>query len=182
MDEGQGKIRESETTIRAAVPEDLDTILGLIAMAVEYMKGQGIRQWSDGYPNAEVLMADIRRGESYVCHIGGQIVGTAALSLGEEPTYRQIFNGGWLTSGPYGVIHRIAVDDSHKGQGVAASFVDYIEKMCISRGIYSVRVDTHEDNVSMQRMLKKHGFTYCGVIYLASGDARVAFEKVLGEG
>lgn len=176
---GAGEV--PETTIRAAVPEDLDAMLGLIAMAVAYMKQQGIRQWSDGYPNAEVLMADICRGESYVCEAGGRIIGTAALSLREETTYRRIFDGGWLTEGAYGVIHRIAVDDRAKGCGVAAAFVDYIEKMCISHGIYAVRVDTHEDNLSMQRMLKKHGFVRCGIIYLASGDARVAFEKVLGE-
>jgi hypothetical protein len=30
----------------------------------------------------------------------------------------------------------------------------------------------------MQRGLKRCGFEYCGIIHLASGDERLAFEKV----
>lgn len=58
-----------DAVMRAAAADDLDAMMGLIAMAVAYMKRQGIRQWSDGYPNARGLMEDIRRGESYVCDI-----------------------------------------------------------------------------------------------------------------
>jgi hypothetical protein len=31
----------------------------------------------------------------------------------------------------------------------------------------------------MRRMLEKHGFVYCGIIYLQNGDERVAYEKLL---
>ena len=30
----------------------------------------------------------------------------------------------------------------------------------------SIRMDTHDDNLSMQRFLIKYGFEYCGTIYL----------------
>ena len=107
------------------------------------------------------------------------IAATAALSLRDESNYEKIFEGRWKTSGPYGVIHRIAVDDRFKGTGVAAAFVDHIEKMCINRGIYAVRVDTHRDNRSMDRFLRKHGFDRCGIIYVEDGTQRVAYEKEL---
>ena len=29
----------------------------------------------------------------------------------------------------------------------------------------------------MQRALEKSGFAYCGIIYLASGDERLAYQK-----
>ena len=29
----------------------------------------------------------------------------------------------------------------------------------------------------MQYNIEKYGFTYCGIIYLASGDARLAYQK-----
>jgi hypothetical protein len=29
----------------------------------------------------------------------------------------------------------------------------------------------------MQHNILKHGFTYCGIIYLASGDERLAYQK-----
>ena len=39
-----------------------------------------------------------------------------------------------------------------------------------------LRIDTHEDNVPMQNLLKKLGFTYCGTIYVLRDSARMAFE------
>ena len=39
-----------------------------------------------------------------------------------------------------------------------------------------LRADTHADNIPMQSCLQKNGFAYCGVIYLANGDPRRAYE------
>ena len=41
-----------------------------------------------------------------------------------------------------------------------------------------LRIDTHEDNLVMQHVLEKNGFTKCGIIYLESGDPRLAYEKL----
>ena len=43
----------------------------------------------------------------------------------------------------------------------------------------NIRIDTHRDNRIMQHVLEKFGFTYCGIIYLLSGDERLAFQKEL---
>ena len=43
----------------------------------------------------------------------------------------------------------------------------------------SIRIDTHRDNIPMQKMLNKNGFIYCGIIYLLDGKERFAFEKPL---
>lgn len=172
LTQGSLKIRHSHV-------EDLPRIMEIIAMAVDYMKENHIDQWSENYPDRGRFLQDIEKNESYICQIGGCIAATAALSLRDESNYEKIFEGRWKTSGPYGVIHRIAVDDRFKGTGVAAAFVDHIEKMCINRGIYAVRVDTHRDNRSMDRFLRKHGFDRCGIIYVEDGTQRVAYEKEL---
>ena len=31
----------------------------------------------------------------------------------------------------------------------------------------------------MQHIIERHGFTYCGIIYLASGDERLAYQRVV---
>ena len=31
----------------------------------------------------------------------------------------------------------------------------------------------------MQHNLLKHGFSYCGIIYLANGDERLAYQRIL---
>jgi len=42
-----------------------------------------------------------------------------------------------------------------------------------------LRIDTHGDNVVMQRVLEGLGFTRCGIIYIEEdNDPRIAFEKV----
>lgn len=171
---------KSGLLVRKSGFEDVSRIMEIIAMAVEYMKSHSIAQWNSDYPKKEQFLLDIARGESYVCILDGEIAGTAALSLEEEPNYLKIYNGCWISAGNYGVIHRLAVDDRRKGHGIAKAFVDYIEKMCINAGISAVRVDTHRDNGAMRRFLEKQGFIYCGVIYLPDGNPRVAYEKILG--
>ena len=42
----------------------------------------------------------------------------------------------------------------------------------------NIRIDTHRDNLIMQHNLLKHGFTYCGIIYLASGSPRLAYQRL----
>ena len=39
-----------------------------------------------------------------------------------------------------------------------------------------IRIDTHADNVIMHHVLRKYGFTRCGVIFLANGDPRDAYQ------
>ncbi|HIQ99621.1 MAG TPA: GNAT family N-acetyltransferase [Candidatus Scybalocola faecavium] len=165
--------------IRASHVEDLPEIMEIISMAVAYMKENHIAQWSDTYPDAARILKDMEAAESYVCLAGERIIGTGVLSLREEPNYARIDGGSWENNGPYGVIHRLAVDNDFKGHSVAAAFVDHLEKMCINKNIYSVRVDTHRDNVSMRRFLEKHGFLCRGTIYVEDGTPRTAYEKKL---
>ena len=42
----------------------------------------------------------------------------------------------------------------------------------------NIRIDTHKDNAIMQHNIVKHGFRYCGIIHLASGDERLAYQKL----
>ena len=43
----------------------------------------------------------------------------------------------------------------------------------------SIRIDTHKDNVIMHHILRKYGFQHCGVIFLANGDPREAYQLTL---
>ena len=91
----------------------------------------------------------------------------------EDPTYR-VIEGKWLSSGaPYGVVHRIAVAENQKGAG------SFCLRYAMERAT-SLRIDTHEDNIPMQNLLKKLGFIRCGIIYLPNGDPRIAFEYIPG--
>jgi GNAT superfamily N-acetyltransferase len=164
---------------RKAVEADLPGIMNIIRQAQDYMKQCGIDQWQDGYPNEETIRNDMKHGYSYVLTNGNEVLGTVAVIFGIEKTYNIIYEGQWLSHGSYVTVHRIAVASEHKGTGLAGVMMKHIEAMCLDRDVHSMKVDTHEDNKSMQNFLRKNGFQYCGIIYLEDGSKRVAFEKLI---
>jgi RimJ/RimL family protein N-acetyltransferase len=130
----------------------------------------GPTQW----PPEALLRRDIARGDSYVCVHEDRVVGTFYFICGKdiEPTYAEITDGAWLDDSPYGVIHRIAVA-SH-GRGVASFCFAYALSQCPN-----LKIDTHADNLPMQRALEKNGFSRCGIIHLENGEERIAFQKTV---
>ena len=164
------KIRESEE-------RDFDRIMEIYSYARNYMSEHGNpHQWGEtNWPPEELIHSDIAKGGSYVCvNEKGTVIGTFFYVQGRdiEPTYRVIEDGNWLDDGPYGVVHRIAADGSEKGIG---SFcINWAYQQC-----GHLRIDTHGDNIVMQKLLKKLGFTHCGTIYVEEDDyPRMAFEKI----
>ena len=164
---------------RKATPADANSILNIIKQAQEALKSQGIDQWQNNYPNIDTVLSDIANENGYVLLKDGVVVGTVAVSFDGEKTYEAIYEGQWLSDIDFAVVHRIAVDDSYKGAGLASEIFKNIEKLCQSKGVFSIKVDTHKQNVSMQRVLQKNGFVYCGIIYTADKAERVAFEKMV---
>lgn len=168
--------------IRKATIGDVDALMEIFDEARGTIAALGINQWQDGYPSREVICADIERGQSYAIDVDGQICGTFAMIDDGEPTYDRIYDGHWKTgdgSREYVAIHRVAISVRCRGRGISTSIIDCAASYARFLGRSSLRIDTHEGNVVMRRMLEKHGFEYCGVIYLENGEARVAYEKVL---
>lgn len=156
--------------IRKTRPEDLDTIMEIYAHARRFMREHGNHsQWADGRPFRQDIEADIAENCSYVCTHDGVVVGTMRFTVGDDPTYK-VIDGEWLGSGSYSVVHRIASSGQVKGTG------EFMLRWAL-RQHRDLRIDTHEDNYVMRNLLKKLGFTYCGVIYLADGAPRLAYEK-----
>ncbi len=164
---------------RLSKNNDISCIMEIITQAQKSLKLLNINQWQDNYPNQDVILNDIANKESYVLEYKNKIVGTAVLSFNEEDSYNNISDGSWITNNTYGVIHRIAIDNTKKGKGFAKKILTEIEAICISNNVHSIKIDTHEDNKAMQSFLLKNNFLYCGVIYLLNGDKRLAYEKVI---
>ena len=167
--------------LRPTCEGDLPEVMRIIADAQADFRARGIDQWQNGYPNEQSIRGDIERGESYVVTRGEQIVATAMITFAPDPNYATIYNGEWLLAEPksYATIHRIAVDLGKRGQGIAEWIVGQTERMCRKRGADSLRIDTHRDNCSMQRVAEKNGMTLCGIIHLADGAERLAYEKIM---
>lgn len=147
----------------------LPRILEIYAYAREFMAQTGNpNQWGKTNPPQSVLEADIEAGKLYGVWEGEQLHGVFFFSLGEDPTYRKIFDGAWESDAPYGTIHRVASDGSG---GVFSACLAFCRSICPH-----IRIDTHRDNRVMQHVLEKRGFLRRGIIYLESGDPRIAYE------
>ncbi|MGN1353374.1 MAG: GNAT family N-acetyltransferase [Alloprevotella sp.] len=156
--------------IRQTVAEDVPRLLEVFAIAREFMRHTGNPdQWHDDYPDAAVLLDDVRHGDSYVFEQEGRIVGTFVLREGADPTYAKIYSGHWRSNLPYATIHRIA--GTGEARGLVRQAVDFARKR-----IDHLRIDTHRDNVVMQKALGQLGFVYCGIIHCRDGSDRQAYE------
>ena len=168
--------------IRKTTKEDIKEIMPIFEEARKTIAALGIDQWQNGYPSAEVVLADVKKDQSYLCELDGRIVGTFAMLENGEPTYDKIYDGHWLTgdeSRDYIAIHRVAISVSSRGSGLSGKIIAYAVDFAKALGRNSLRIDTHRGNVVMRRMLEKNGFVHCGTIFLESGDERVAYEKII---
>lgn len=169
---------------RKALYQDLDAMEQIINDAVELLKNRGIDQWQKGYPNRTALESDIENGVSYVVEDEGEVTAVCAVIFGEDETYKDIFDGQWLTeSNCYPAVHRVAVSKNHYGKEYPKFLFESVEKMAKERNMRSIRIDTHMDNKAMQRTLDKNGFKRCGIIKLLDpaelGALRIAYEKLV---
>ena len=157
--------------IRKTTSGDLDKVMIIYKNARQFMREHdNPTQWSGGWPAREQIEKDIEQGTSYVCTHNGKIAGVMCFLIGNDPTYAVVEKGKWLSDDAYAVVHRIASSGEFKGTG---SFM----MQWAFDNFGNVRVDTHEDNYVMQNMLKKLGYTYCGIIHLENGDPRLAYQK-----
>ncbi len=163
---------------RQAVLADVDRVWQILQQGIQKRKAEGSQQWQDGYPNLQVLLADIAKASGLVMEINGEgIVGYCALMVNDEPQYAHI-EGQWLSDGDFVVFHRLVIAQEHLGKGLAKAFFAEIENFARTRQIQSVRADTNFDNLEMLQLFARCGYSYCGEVWFR-GTPRKAFEKLL---
>ena len=167
---------DAPLAMRQAREADLSIIETMIYGAKQSLAKDGVDQWQGKEPGRETLRTDICRGACYVfCEEGEDPVATAALCLGEEPTYH-VIDGAWANARPYLTVHRMAVSPAKKGHGIGRRALDAIKAFAISKGLSEVRIDTHRDNFRMRNLIETSGFRHCGTIRVGDGTERIAYQ------
>lgn len=159
--------------IRKAEEKDVDVLLPIFDRARAFMKATGNpTQWREGYPSEESLRNDLAQGCCYcIVEPSGEVVGTFALVEGEDPNYHKMYAGAWLNDRPYATIHRLA------SAGICPGIADACFSWAVAR-YDNLRADTHADNKILQHILGKYGFVYCGIVHVANGTERLAYQRV----
>lgn len=168
----------SEFVFTKADISQVPRIWEIILQAKAQMKRAGSTQWQDGYPLHETIEQDIAAGVGFVILSQGTVIAYGAVSFDSEPAYNELI-GTWLSQQSYVVVHRLAVADERKHQGIARGFFEFVEQYALQHNVHSFRVDTNYDNLFMLRLMQSLHFTDCGKVYYGIRGERMAFEKLL---
>lgn len=156
--------------VRKATSSDLPRIGEIYQAARQFMADHGNpNQWGTTNPPMSQLIQDIQQGDLYVIVDDQSIHGVFYFFIGTDPTYASI-DGEWHADTPYGTIHRIAGDGSG---GILKTAVEFGRSK-----IDHLRIDTHKDNKIMQKAVTKYGFRRCGIIRIADGSPRIAYDRL----
>ena len=162
---------------RKATINDADAVGKIYDLARESLKRNGIPQWQNGVPSRETFLEDVKQGISYVIKDEHQVIATIQI-IEHEPYYDNVFDGAWTEPNAL-VAHRVAVLVGCRQKGVGSRLLEEAEKIALEKGKNALRLDTHEKNFKMRGMLEKNGFKNIGKVYLAGGEERFAYEKIL---
>ena len=155
---------------------DIEKICEIIEEGRSFLRLQGVDQWQTDFPDIRKITSDVENGFGYVMKDEGEVIGYSALIRGTDPTYLDI-EGEWLTDGSdYLTVHRAAVTSKYRGRGYGNLLFSYYKNHALANGIPSIRIDTHSYNLIIQKLILHNGFRYCGIITVADGTKRNAYE------
>ena len=108
------------------------------------MESQGIYQWDDSYPTAEIFADDIKSNSLFVFEDGGSCMGIISLNENQAPEYQELI---WENeNGKILVIHRLAVNPGRQKQGIGRRLMDFAEDYAADQGYASIRLDAYSGN------------------------------------
>jgi ribosomal protein S18 acetylase RimI-like enzyme len=164
--------------MRLGKTEDLDKIMKIIKETVKEMNENENFQWDETYPNREVFINDIKEGTLYtVVNEQDEVIG---LGVANFESFEEYDTLKWNSEKTDYVIHRLAVDNSCRNEGVAGFLMEGIEKEIIKKGKSFMRTDTNSKNIKAQRFFEKTGYKFVGEIKVPRlRDSFFCYEKKL---
>jgi GNAT superfamily N-acetyltransferase len=166
--------------LKYVTSDDMPNLMRIVRQAKEIMKHHHSGQWQGSEPSEQTITHDIHQKQYYGLYVDNELVGGCAL-LPYEDDYHPLVSGQWLNTNPYMVIHRFVIDAEKHRQGFGLALLQSLEEVVQAHGIHNIRVDTHELNKPMHRLLIKAGYIQCGQALLKQAGLRVVYHKMIGE-
>ena len=165
-------------TIRRSHTADLGNIMLMYKSCVKGMLKNGITQWDNSYPNADIILADIKARTYYVAKKNGVIVGGINIDENQDHTYLTI---DWEDkSNSFLVVHRLAVKEENWGDGIGKKLMLFVEEVAREENYSSIRLDTYSGNPKAMEFYLKLGYSELGTIDLKPNKKEYhCFEKLV---
>jgi ribosomal protein S18 acetylase RimI-like enzyme len=162
--------------ITKATPSDVDVAMAIVESCIDHMQSQGIDQWDSLYPDRAVLERDITNGNLYLAVDGDICRGIVTLNEEQSKEYEAV---SWrYYEGKILVVHRLAIDPSSQGQGVASRMMDFAEEYAYRQGYSTIRLDAFLQNPSAVRLYTRRHYRVAGTVEFRKGTFH-CFEKNL---
>ena len=145
--------------IRTAIIKDLAQIMEIAESSKLDMNFYGNFQWNEGYPKEEDFRKDITEGTLFVYDIKGVIAGFICINRNEPEEYKNV---NWSIAKEAFIIHRLAVNNNFRGQGVGYKLVNQANAICIENNIGFIKTDTNSLNIKAQGLLRKCDYNFAG--------------------
>lgn len=158
--------------IRKAKANELNEILKIANKTKENMLNNNLKQWVGNYPNLEVFNKDLKLNGLFVYLENNKIIASISILEENDPPYQAI---KWFSHNSL-VIHRILVNPIYQGKGIGKALFNQAIALTKEGNYISLKVDTHPDNLKMQKLIESMGFKYMG--YLESIN-RLAYELIV---
>lgn len=151
--------------IRLARMDELPLIMEMVSAGIQQLAEQHSPQWQNGYgPSEEQFIQDIHAKNCFVYTQDEAILAVAVVVKGQEVAYQTLTDDKWLaTSDVYDTIHRFVVRSGTKGVG--KQFLTELVQQQVAQEHLDIRIDTHELNLGMQKVILYAGFTYIGKVH-----------------
>jgi GNAT superfamily N-acetyltransferase len=156
--------------IRRGTAGDLDTIVGMIDEAADWLRSKGTDQWAQPWPDRAARDGRVRRGlrngNTWIAEVGGQAIGTI--------TYRP--HGNHMLWAPKErredavYVSRLIVARNVAGDGIGAALIDWAAAQAVHGwNAQWIRIDVWTTNVALHNYYEKRGFRY---LRIASREAK----------
>ena len=163
--------------------DDLQEVMKITDSAKQLLKKNGSLQWQQGYPDENTFKNDIKNKALIGLYEHNQLKAFGAYIYGKDLNYVDI-EGKWdiPANDRDMAIHRVAVDENSHGKKYGIKILKYGIIYAKKLKCLTVKVDTHKNNIPMQKSILRSGFIYKGIIKILTeklDNLRYAYEIVL---
>lgn len=156
--------------IRAARPDDLETLLEIDASAYGWRASRGFPAGPPPRPLRDIFTDAIARHEMYIALHEGVPAGKIVLQWSDDLWHDLPVEAGY--------VHGFAVHRAFAGKEIGRAMLRWAEQETLARGKRLLRLDCNADNPALRRYYEDAGFTHRGDMTLPHRTAS-RYEKSL---
>ena len=175
--ETRKQLNLNKIKIRKADILDMDLILAIIDACRDELNHSGIAQWTEEYPDTELIISDILSNEAYVLEFYSTVVAYMVLNDKQDEEYKLI---NWkINSDNVLVVHRLAVNPKFQGRGFGKYLMNYAEGLSLEKSKDSIRLDVYSANKYTISFYEKRDYKFCGEVFFKyRNEAFLCYEKI----